>query len=369
MHARAMEKVAVMREQLEAMYQQGSDLLDARDDAKTKWRSAKSDILHDIAVHRGIDSKTKQRIMTHKGVDDLIAEKDAPNLPQEVRSKLAELGPMVEASRKVGEAFLSHERDLNEFSDRVRNVARRENAKIAEVVGQAIKKQSMAKHRISDEQYEHDRAAMQGYLSGLSRTAKPEMVGIHAACNEAAAFYGDVVNPSIYGAAIKNVIPYVETTKSGRSSVGGRYMTLHYHDSADVVAHELGHVLEGAIPANSRLARAFASSRCRDEDDIAMTTFDPSAFGSHEIGNPDSFEKAMREVLIGKQFRPKLGSLVNHEAPMKAAYTGKLYKDGSTEIISMGMEMMQASPGAFAKADPEYFDLIVGVAAGLAGHR
>jgi hypothetical protein len=42
-------------------------------------------------------------------------------------------------------------------------------------------------------------------------------------------------------------------------------------------------------------------------------------------------------------------------------YCGKYYKDGATEIISMGLEKMYKDPIAFLDKDPEYFEFIVKV--------
>jgi hypothetical protein len=37
---------------------------------------------------------------------------------------------------------------------------------------------------------------------------------------------------------------------------------------------------------------------------------------------------------------------------------------GATEIMSMGIEMLSRNAEAFAKSDPEYFDLITGILSG-----
>ena len=42
-------------------------------------------------------------------------------------------------------------------------------------------------------------------------------------------------------------------------------------------------------------------------------------------------------------------------------YMGKFYKDGATEILSMGLQMFYTNPVALAKQDPEYFDFIYSV--------
>ena len=44
-----------------------------------------------------------------------------------------------------------------------------------------------------------------------------------------------------------------------------------------------------------------------------------------------------------------------------AFYTGKEYPDKATEIVSMGLELLYEDPYNFAKADPEFFDFIMGI--------
>jgi uncharacterized protein YcfJ len=39
-------------------------------------------------------------------------------------------------------------------------------------------------------------------------------------------------------------------------------------------------------------------------------------------------------------------------------YCGKIYRDKSTELLSMGIQYMYNDPIKFAREDPEYFDLI-----------
>jgi hypothetical protein len=52
------------------------------------------------------------------------------------------------------------------------------------------------------------------------------------------------------------------------------------------------------------------------------------------------------------------------ERDRKAYYIGKKTNHGTTEVLSMGLEMMYHNATAFAQADPEYFDLVAGVVSG-----
>ncbi len=45
-----------------------------------------------------------------------------------------------------------------------------------------------------------------------------------------------------------------------------------------------------------------------------------------------------------------------------AHYAGKTYEGSkATEIVSMGLEMLYRDPAHFAKADPQYFSLMMGI--------
>ena len=69
-----------------------------------------------------------------------------------------------------------------------------------------------------------------------------------------------------------------------------------------------------------------------------------AGYDETEIGRDDDFGKA-----FGKQ---------------DAFYVGKHYADGSTEIISMGLEKLYKDPVKFAQDDPEYCAFLVGILEG-----
>ena len=46
-------------------------------------------------------------------------------------------------------------------------------------------------------------------------------------------------------------------------------------------------------------------------------------------------------------------------------YMGKIYSQGATEIVSMGMEFLFADPVKLAKEDPEYFDFMIDLLRGI----
>ena len=66
-------------------------------------------------------------------------------------------------------------------------------------------------------------------------------------------------------------------------------------------------------------------------------------FEADEVGWDDQFHKAM---------------LLNPR------YVGKYYASQDTEVLSMGVEKLLTDPVHFAKEDPEYFKLVVGILSG-----
>jgi hypothetical protein len=88
----------------------------------------------------------------------------------------------------------------------------------------------------------------------------------------------------------------------------------------------------------------FRAARFDAAKDAPMRTFAPQAgYGKDEVGNPDR----MHETFKGDA--------------NKAAYAGKTYPGGRTEILSMGLQKLHEDPMHLAKADPAYFSLVVGV--------
>jgi hypothetical protein len=114
-------------------------------------------------------------------------------------------------------------------------------------------------------------------------------------------------------------------------------------DDAGTAAHEFGHHLNEMDWVKERV-NAFRAKRFTPDKKVNLsTTYPQYGYGQNEWGNPDDMEK----LFPGK--------------PADAAYIGKLYSDGQTEIVSMGLELLYRNPVHFAKTDPEYFSLIIGI--------
>ena len=99
-------------------------------------------------------------------------------------------------------------------------------------------------------------------------------------------------------------------------------------------------VIEFKKPGVRAAAQAFLTGRIKDEPPRPMRELVGPGFEPHEVGCRDDFDKA-----FGRN----------------AGYVGKVYADGDTEIVSMGLEKLFEDPAGFAKADPDYFKFMVGV--------
>ena len=122
------------------------------------------------------------------------------------------------------------------------------------------------------------------------------------------------------------------------------------HDKATFI-HELGHHLEHQLPRLEQLAMEFRDYRIAQAGtpDVKLDELFPTDnFGESETGNRDDFVEAFEG-----------------RGPHYPYYAGKKYQGNSTEIISMGVEMIERDPVGFAQRDPEYFKFVIGALRGL----
>lgn len=135
-----------------------------------------------------------------------------------------------------------------------------------------------------------------------------------------------------------------------RSSAGYVGMLLSKNASQETIWHEFGHYLEGRTGAGAA-AREFLAHRVGDEkltsmNEVAKSVGRDGGYNGDEKGRSDKF---------GLFF----------ENAVEAAYVGKYYASGVTEITSMGLQALYRDPVRFAKRDPEYCKFILGI---LDGH-
>ena len=106
-----------------------------------------------------------------------------------------------------------------------------------------------------------------------------------------------------------------------------------FYSTSPQVVHELGHALESSNPAVGNAVRDFYKKRTLGLRAEKMADILPNdGYAAKELTKRDGFWKP---------------------------YTGKVYSDGSTEVLSMGLQHMYQTPIEFAAADPEHFEFIM----------
>lgn len=103
--------------------------------------------------------------------------------------------------------------------------------------------------------------------------------------------------------------------------------------------HELGHAIEHFNPRIAERCREFLYSR----------TAGRKCFLLKDIYNDNRYDRS--EVAIPDDFME--------------GYVGKLYLDGATEILSMGIEFLYDKPLPFLEQDEEHFRFIIAALRGL----
>lgn len=154
---------------------------------------------------------------------------------------------------------------------------------------------------------------------------------------QAASFLEQITHASVGEQSVKIV------STDGRASYSSGTIKASEKDDAGVHAHEYGHHIESTSPWVKEKVQAFRKKRFRPEDDRPMAEVAPgSGYGKDEVGNPDDMVR-----LFGNA--------------NEAYYSGVVYGNGDTEIVSMLLEALYRHPVHLAETDPEAFALIVGL--------
>jgi hypothetical protein len=144
------------------------------------------------------------------------------------------------------------------------------------------------------------------------------------------------INPEI----TKDLKVLIDEIK-GRACYSSRLRTisLQAEDTTVVTFHEYGHFIEDANSEIGKAVNAFLDDRTKlDKTEPLRDIYKNQDYRIEEVAKKDKFIDA---------------------------YIGKQYSDGSTEVLSMGMQYMIEMPVEFAKKDPEMFDLIFKAMRGL----
>jgi hypothetical protein len=111
------------------------------------------------------------------------------------------------------------------------------------------------------------------------------------------------------------------------------------------VAHELGHALEDQNPKIKEAVKEFLAYRLGNEQSVKMRDLPGGGeYSEHEMGRKDNFDRAFSGT--------------------SAYYVGKEYKNGATEVLSMGIEALMNRPAEFIAKDPEYAAFVMRILKG-----
>lgn len=162
----------------------------------------------------------------------------------------------------------------------------------------------------------------------------------------------DFVERLVNRDALKNVefvedLEIVNTGIGKRAFARGNQVHVSKTTRPQILPHEIGHVIENSTPRIRRAAKQFRDERVKraGTKDVKMRDLvkGKSSYSDDEVGNVDGFLKLFDDNKV------------------KAAYTSKTYTNGTTEIISTGLELLYQNPVKFARDDPEFFKFITGI--------
>lgn len=137
----------------------------------------------------------------------------------------------------------------------------------------------------------------------------------------------------------------ISDNKVGRPKYnsGKNLITLTSRTSVSTVIHEFGHAIEENVPGIFEACAAFWKHRCGNEKPVDLGDFNPEMSG--EFGYRDKFSKVL--------------SIISKDLGAESVYAGKIYDEGGTEILSIGLQALYADPIGFAEKDREYFDFVI----------
>ena len=181
--------------------------------------------------------------------------------------------------------------------------------------------------------------------------------------NEAVDFLGKLTRKS--GADANNVQFHAsKQRRAGQVAGKGKDAGVHINEAVDgkVFVHEVGHHLQEHLPGASERVNEFLRSRTSGTKSVDMKK-KFGGYGADEKGNPDDFLKSFsRDKSLKFGDAAKKGATSRDKtAAENAAYMGKTYEGGQTEVLSMGLEMLHENPIQLAERDPELFNFVLGV--------
>ena len=205
-----------------------------------------------------------------------------------------------------------------------------------------------------------------------------------AARTEAQAFLRSAVNPTIHTRAHEGAIEYEEGVRGNAAGWAQEYDSLVGMPpmSMEVVlrtqlsptattatfVHEFGHQIEHGNLEAAKLCHDFLQSRVGSEQPVSFQEKFPGiGYRDDEKGSPDDFGKAVAAAygLGDGEYKESIAHYAGKKYDGNGEKSGSGWATyGSTEVLSIGLEMLSKDAIAFSKADPEWFDLVAGISTG-----
>jgi hypothetical protein len=227
-------------------------------------------------------------------------------------------------------------------------------------------------------------AQEQGLPESISLSQRESAVESRVQAQE---FLRSAVNPTIHTRALEGPIEYKDGVRANAAGTAESYESIHGGssdvravvgrtqlsptDSASTVIHEFGHQIEHGNVEAARLCHDFLQSRVAGEQAVSFSAkFQGYGYGTDEKGSPDDFLKAVRAAYgVKPDADSQYAESIAHYAGKRYEGNGKTSESGfttygATEVLSIGLELLAKDARAFAAADPEWFDLVVGISTG-----
>lgn len=189
-------------------------------------------------------------------------------------------------------------------------------------------------------------------------------IAIHENAIRATVEYADIDRahavPEIDRGKYRDLIDAGSSPEDARAdAIKSGKVVFSYGEDVPTYLHEYAHQMEFNSREVRDTARNFLMERISSDGFERLSTiFADAGYTNEELGADDNFAAAFKAVGYTKTD----GSY--SDPARRAYYTGKYYKDGFTETLSMGLELFHKNPAAFANADPEWFDMVTGVLTG-----
>ena len=255
---------------------------------------------------------------------------------EKVRARLQELG------KQYKDKILKAQQEADEAFDAYDKICRRgmQDTKLGLAAYAAAQKKYKAAIRLMDEARGKAYDIISGrkkYEGALDLRIHPyyDTPGAKASIHAGADWLEGMMQRSMKHPKV-TVVPI-----KGRSGYYAKEQTvgIGLGESSNAVVHELGHWMEHENSSARREAEDFLSRRTKGTRTICLARY-ADGYGLDEYARPDKFVHP---------------------------YIGKLYPDGTTEVVSMGVEMMYVDPIGFAIRDPDHFEFTYDVLRGGRG--